>query len=403
MSSLKRHIGPLLLTIYGLGGIIGAGVFALTGEIVGLSGNLAPLAFFVAGIPALLAALSYASLASAIPEAGGELAYIDEAFGNRVMNLSVIVAVFATGTLAGATLVTALAELLAEIIPLPALILGLCVLGLAACFTVFGVSLSVWLVSALTLIEIAALLIFIGLGRAEIIDYARAPPFESLSQLDAWWPVILGATVAFFAFIGFEDMVNMAEEVKRPARSFPVAILLAFVLSLILYALLAIVAQAALLDDQGGSEASIDALAQLAAHQGVLSPQVVRIIALISISNGVLIQINMASRLLMGAGKRGALPGWIAALNPRTGTPLRALLVVFACLCLLFLTGSLQSLAQLTSLLVLVLFVLVNTALLALRRQGRVTFPLKLPLILPVLGILSAAVLIVTSASNLLS
>ena len=219
MSSLKRHIGPLLLTIYGLGGIIGAGVFALTGEIVGLSGNLAPLAFLVAGIPALLAALSYASLASAIPEAGGELAYIDEAFGNRVMNLSVIVAVFATGTLAGATLVTALAELLAEIIPLPALILGLCVLGLAACFTVFGVSLSVWLVSALTLIEIAALLIFIGLGRAEIIDYARAPPFESLSQLDAWWPVILGATVAFFAFIGFEDMVNMAEEVKRPARS----------------------------------------------------------------------------------------------------------------------------------------------------------------------------------------
>lgn len=399
---MKRHIGPLMLTLYGLGGIIGAGVFALTGEIVGTAGTLAPFAFLLAGIPAVLAALSYSSLASALPEAGGELSYVDEAFGARALNLFVLLAVFSTGILACATLVTALSQLLAEMVPILPVVIGLGVLVLAAIATAVGLSLSVWLVVILTVLEVGALLVFIVLGRADIAAYASAAPVSSLTDFSAWWPVIMGASIAFFAFIGFEDMVNMAQEVKRPAQSFPVAILAAFGMSLTLYVLLAIVAQAALAGVEDSGFSKVDALAVIAREQGFMSPAVVRLIAVFSIANGVLIQINMASRLLLGAAQRDVVPSMLGTLNPVTGTPLRALTIVFGLLLVVFLVGTLQQLAQLTSLLVLVLFVLVNLSLIVLLRRPGMELPLRLPLIIPVLGVISAGLLILTSLAGLL-
>ena len=276
------------------------------------------------------------------------------------------------------------------------------VLVLAMVATAIGLSLSVWLVVILTVLEVGALLVFIGLGRADIVAYVGAPPVSTLGDFSGWWPVIMGASIAFFAFIGFEDMVNMAQEVKRPAQSFPVAILAAFGISITLYVLLAIVAQAALseVDDSGFSK--VDALAVIAREQGFLSPAIVRLIAVFSIANGVLIQINMASRLLLGASQRGVVPSMLGTLNPITGTPLRALVVVFGLLLLVFLVGTLQQLAHLTSLLVLVLFVLVNLSLIVLLRRPSLDLPLRLPLIIPLLGVISAGLLMIASLASLL-
>ncbi|NNC54295.1 MAG: amino acid permease, partial [Pseudomonadales bacterium] len=204
----------------------------------------------------------------------------------------------------------------------------------------------------------------------------------------------LGAFIAFFAFIGFEDMVNVAEEVKNPARNMPAAILLALVIATGMYASVSVVAVLALPVEQlSASTAPLtDVLAQLANYD----PRYISAISMMAIINGALIQMVMASRLLYGMAKKGWLPGTLARVNAKTRTPVNATLIVIGIILTLALWLPIQTLAIATSYIVLVVFSMVNAALFALRlREGRATEGWSVPIWVPLFGLVFSASLII--------
>ena len=213
--------------------------------------------------------------------------------------------------------------------------------------------------------------------------------------------VLGAAALAFYAFIGFEDMVNVAEEVHNPTRTLPVAIVIVLVVTVLIYAGVSIVAANArgLVD----FETEGAPLAALFTALSGLPPQFIAGIGLMAVANGILIQIIMASRVLYGLGKRNMVPQILATISPRTQTPLLATVSVILVVLTLAIASNVQTLAQLTSTLILTVFATVNLSLILVkRRSDGVTPAFKVPLIVPVIGFLSSAVFAVYSGADIL-
>ena len=356
---LRRSLGLPLLVLYGVGTTVGAGIFALIGEISGLAGPFAPLSFLIAGLIAAATGLSYALLSPIFPKAAGEVAYTDYALG-RLVARAVGFAILAAAIISSAVIALAFAGYLGEIIGLPRPILAIGLIGLLAALAAWGVRQSVIFVSIVTLSEALTLGIIIIYG----MPYLTAENMSALIALptpSAWNGIFAGAFLAFFAFIGFEDMVNMAEETHNPEKTLPRAILLTIIITIAIYALIAILASAIpgheIIQNH---EAPLAALFELASG---LNPQPIAAMAAIAMINGILVQIIMASRLIYGMAGRGLLPAGLAKINPHTQTPLRA--TAFVALCIIFLASGfpLASLAGATSSLTLLIFTMINLSL----------------------------------------
>ena len=218
------------------------------------------------------------------------------------------------------------------------------------------------------MIEIAGLIIIIWAGR-EALDSVPEnldtllPPLQSSVGIG----ILLGAFLAFFAFIGFEDMVNVAEEVKNPQRTLPIAILLALFIATFIYAAVSLVAVLTL--DQSTLSASKAPLADVLAASSDMNPGIISSISLFAVINGALIQIIMASRIFYGMANRGWLWRGLAHINSRTQTPVTATSLVIVIVLILALWIPLETLAKITSFLVLTVFALVNMALVAIKRS----------------------------------
>ncbi|SET28514.1 APC family permease [Oceanicella actignis] len=364
---LPRRLGPGLLTLYGVGIMVGAGIYALIGQVAALAGGWAPAAFFLAALVALPTALSYAELSARLPEAGGEAAYLREAFGLPMAGLAVAAAILGGAIMSGAAVLQAGAGYLGALIEAPrwALIVAMGAgLGAAAAIGAVG---SLAMAAALTLAETG------GLGLAIAAGFV-APPAADWQALDAHGPgpvpAGLGAAVvlAFFAFIGFEDMVNMAEETRDPARNMPRAVLGALALVAALYALTALAAMRAV------------PVAELAASDRPLALVVERglpgwggalaLAAAAGALNGILAQVVMGSRMLYGVAKSVPALAFFRHVHPRLGAPARAAAAVAGALTAAALAAPVLSLAHASASVVLAVFAAVNVALIRLKRAG---------------------------------
>lgn len=245
----------------------------------------------------------------------------------------------------------------------------------------------------ITTLEVLGLLVVMGFAwQAKPAAGAQAASTTAVDTRGTLTGVLLGSFVAFYAFIGFEDMVNIAEEVKRPRRNLPIAIILSVALVMVLYFGVSMAALHVLpAAELAASEAPLAAVMEA----GGGSSRFIAAISLIAVLNGAMVQIIMASRVLYGMADRNLLPGFLASINARTRTPLRATVVVVGLLLLFALTLPLTRLAQLTSLIMLVIFVLVNLALIALKRRSQSGYEgFEVPLWLPAVGALSALALL---------
>ncbi|MBY6156658.1 APC family permease [Pseudooceanicola nitratireducens] len=383
--TLKRRIGPGLLTAYGVGVMVGAGIYVLVGAVAAQAGVHAPLAFLLAGLVAAPTALSYAEFSTRLPRAAGEALYVAEGLNIRALSLLVGLAIVVAGTISAAAVLRGGAgylQLVIEVPPVWAIVgIGAALIAVA----VVGVLESLALAAVFTLIEVAglALVVWAGMQAPTSPDLTTALPDRSLMS-----GIAAGAALAFFAFIGFEDIVNMAEEVRDPARTLPRAILWSLAITALLYGGVTYVAVRSVpLEALSASERPL-ALVWQAGQGG--EARFLSGIAVVAALNGVLAQVVMAARVLFGLGDRHAAMALFHRAHLRTGTPVLATLLVGACVIAAALMLPVAVLAGVTSSVLLAVFGLVNLALILLKRRDPAA-PFRVPLAVPVLGLLLSA------------
>ncbi|PWE34057.1 amino acid permease [Maritimibacter sp. 55A14] len=381
--ALRRRIGLGLLTGYGVGVMVGAGIYVLVGAVAAQAGIWAPLAFGLAGLVAAPSALSYAELSTRIPEAAGEAAFIEK--GLRLHWLAVLVGlgIVVAGTVSAAAVLRGGVGYLTSVIDLAPWLAILLAGGALVAVAVLGVLESLALATAFTLAEVA------GLGMVSWAGLAAGAPSPDWLAGGAvpWTGLGTAAVLAFFAFIGFEDIVNMAEEVRRPEYTLPRAILLSLAITTALYALVSFAAVRAVpLAALGGSEQPLALVWETATGRGA---RFLSLIAVAAAMNGVLAQIVMASRVLFGLGKRTPRLAVFHRAHPRFGTPVAATLLVGAAVIMAALLLPVAALAGMTSVVLLAVFVTVNAALIALKRRVPEA-PFRVPGWVPQAGLIAA-------------
>lgn len=358
---LRRALNLPWLVFYGVGVTVGAGVFALIGEVVRVSGDHAVLAFLVAGIVAAFTALSYAVLASAYPRAAGVAIYIKMGFGElagRIVGLGVV----AIAITSSAAISLAFAGYLGALTGFHSSVSVIAVVVLLGSVAWFGVRESVGFASLITVLEVGTLTaVVIGGFPLLATDGAMAHLATLPSEPATFMAVFAGAFLAFFAYIGFEDIVNMAEETKDPHRVIPAAIGWTLGISVALYGLVAAVAVS--FSDRQALVSSDAPLALLFERTTGYPAAPVAAMASIAMINGILVQIVMASRVLYGMAREGMVPVVLGRLDAKRATPALAIALITAAILALALFVPFLQLASLTSFIMLLIFVAVNAGL----------------------------------------
>jgi amino acid transporter len=381
-------LGPLIL--YGLGVIVGAGIYVAIGEVVARAGSAAPLAFLLAGLVAAATGLCYAELAGRFPEAAGAAAYVRHGFGSDRLSLATGLALALAIVVATASIASGAAQYLGLLLPLPAPVLTALVVVVFAGVAALGVRESVFLAASVAALELLGLLAAIvgGLWGAGGLDLAGMVPRGAAG----WNGVAAGAFIAFFAFIGFESLANMGEEVQDAHRTLPRGILGAIAASLVLYLAVSVAAVA------GGREPT-----SLAGLFGGMGATAFALVGTLAVANGVLVQVVALARLFYGVARRGQLPALLARVHPRTLTPLPATLLAGGLVLAMAVLVPFEHLLSLANLVTLAVFALVDVALWRVKRRdpgvaGRFRVPLWLPLVAAAL----AVGLILAEAKNVL-
>ena len=364
---LKRTITLPLLVLYGLGNILGAGIYVLIGKVSGVAGLLTPLSFFVASLLVVTTAFTYSELSSRYPVSAGEAVYLFKAFGNKYSALIIGLMITTTGVLSASTITVGFVGYLQIFIDINKYLAIIPILLLLSALAIWGIKQSIQAAALLTLIEIFGLLIIIWFGRDYLPNIDTQIYINAFAFNDAalWTGVFAGAFLAFYAFIGFEDMVNVAEEVKNPEKNMPRAILLSLAIATIIYTLVSLIAVSTITPQ---TLAEHDApLALIYQQLSGFSPSLIAGIGMLAIINGALIQIIMASRVLYGMSRQNWLPEILGRINATTGTPIYATLLTTLIIAVLALWLPIITLAELTSLFILIIFSLMHLALIKIK------------------------------------
>jgi amino acid transporter len=398
--SLKRDIGPGLLVLFVIGDILGTGIYAVTGKVAGKVGGALWLPFVIGFAVAILTASSYVELVGKYPRAAGAALYTQRAFKVPFLTFIIAFMVMCSGLSSASAEARAfsgdyLDELTGGAVP-STLVSILFVLALAA-LNLRGVSESVKTNVVLTLVELSGLLIVLVIGAYAAVtgagDPGRLGDLAAGGTGPAVFTGVLGATaLGFFAFVGFEDSVNMAEETKDPVRTFPRAIFTGVAVTGTVYILVALVSS--LLVAPGTLEGSSGPLLEVVKAGGVaFPPQLFALIALFAVTNSALINMMMASRLCYGMANERILPRGMARVLPRRRTPVVGIVFVTLLAIALVSTGEIEGLGDTTAFLLLCVFAVVNVAVLVLRRDRVAHEHYRAPTIMPVLGALTALLL----------
>ncbi len=366
---LRRSLSLPLITFYGLGTILGAGIYVLVGKVTAAAGMFAPLSFVMAAVTAGLSAFTYMELCSRYPLAGGAAVYAQHGFGLRWLSILVGFLIVFSGLVSAATITKGFAGYFRVFFDIPdggIIVVTVCALGFLAAW---GIAQSVTAAAVATIIEVGGLILIVVVASPSLGTLPqRLPELIPPFQATAWQGIALGGFLAFYAFIGFEDMANVAEEVQEPRRNLPLAILLAIGISTLLYLAVSLTAVLTLpLRELSESSAPLALMFERATGG---SAKIMALIGLFAVINGALIQIIMAARMLYGMSREGWLPERIGEVDAQTQTPVLATAMVAAAVLVLALALPLVTLAKITSFSVLVVFALISLALIRVKRAG---------------------------------
>lgn len=401
--SLHRVMGPWLLLLFIVGDILGTGIYALTGQVAKQVGGVVWLPFLVAFIVAVITAFSYLELVTKYPKAAGAALYAHKAFGIHFVTFIVAFAVMCSGITSASTASRAFAANMSNAFGLGLAgtfgitLVGLAFMAIVAAVNFRGVGESVKANVVLTCVELTGLLIIIFIGLFAITagqgDVSRAMEFAASADKGAFWSVIAATTLAFFAMVGFEDSVNMAEECKEPTRIFPKVLLAGLLITGAIYVLVSISAITLVPPAElGEGETPLLKVVQAGAPNFPLA--IFGFITMFAVANSALINMLMASRLVYGMSREHVLPPVLGKVHPSRRTPYIAIgfttLLAFA---LITFVGEVPALGGTTALLLLCVFTVVNVAALVLRRDSVGHKHFRAPTILPVLGAVACAFL----------
>lgn len=398
--ALKRTVGPGQLTLYALGSMLGAGIYGLVGKAAGSVGNAVWLSFLVALVAALLTSLSYASLGSRHPRAGGAAYVTQRAFGRPLLSFVVGLALVCSGLTSVATQSRVFADNIAALLGLDGFPVWFFAVGfilILAALVFRGIRESMWVNVVCTLVEAGGLLMVVaaGIGYWGSVDYFAPPAGIEIDGAVMSLLIVQGAVLTFFAFIGFEDTINIAEECRNPQTTIPIALVAATLTAALIYVAIAITAVSVVPADE--LAASPSPLTEVMNRAAPSVPPIVYIaITLFAVANTALVNYVTASRLMFGMARQGLLPEPVGAVHASRRTPHIAVVLLMLVLLPLAIAGTVTALASATVLLLLVVFAIVNAALFVLqRRSGEVKGAFEVPPFVPLLGCIVCAGLIV--------
>jgi basic amino acid/polyamine antiporter, APA family len=387
--SLRRAVTPAMLLIFVIGDMVGGGIYALVGEVGGRVGGALWTGFVLALLLALFTAGSYAELVTKYPRAGGAALYVHRGFGIPFVTFMLGFAVMMSSITSAAALSRAFGgDYLSEFVDLPTVLVALGIVFLIALVNFRGIGESARLNVVFTMIELAGLLLVVIIGIAFLGggdgDPGRALDFKENSDAVPFL-ILAGASLAFYALIGFEDSVNIAEEVREPRRAYPRAIFGGILIGGLVYSAVAVVATMSVptnrLAESDGPLLEVVQIGPLA-----VEPKIFAAIALFALSNTILINLITASRLLYGMAGERVIPSVFSRVHPGRRTPIVAIVFTTGVAMLLIATGDLEDLADTTVTLLLFAFIGVNVAVLAARRDRVEGDHFVVPTWIPVVG-----------------
>ena len=401
--TLHRVMGPWLLLLFIVGDILGTGIYALTGQVAKQVGGAVWLPFVVAFVVAVMTAFSYLELVTKYPRAAGAALYTHKAFGIHFITFIVAFAVMCSGITSASTASRAFAANFSHSFNLNLAggfgitIVGLAFMALVAAINFRGVGESVKANVVLTCVELSGLLIIIFIGLWAIGhgqgDVSRVVQFRETADSSIFWPVIAATTLAFFAMVGFEDSVNMAEECKDPTRHFPKVLLAGLLITGAIYVLVSISAITLVPPAQLG-EGETPLLKVVQAGAPDFPVAIFGFITMFAVANSALINMLMASRLVYGMSREHVLPPILGKVHHTRRTPYIAIaFTTLLALGLITFVGEVPALGGTTALLLLCVFTVVNIAVLVLRRDPVEHTHFRTPTILPLFAGLSCAFL----------
>ena len=396
-TALKPAITRTMLLFFIVGDILGGGIYALVGEVGDKVGGAIWTAFVAAGVVAAFTAASYAELVSKYPHAGGAALFVHRAFRTPLFTFLIAFAVMSSGVASAATLATAFGgDYLSEFVDVPTVIVGLVVIAVLSLINFRGIKESVTFNMGCTLIELCGLVLVAVIGAAFLFD-GGGDPGRALDFKEGDAPLLLvisGASLAFYALIGFEDSVNVSEETKAAPRVFPQTLFLGLGIAGAVYLLVTVIASMAVPTDKlAGSDGPLLEVVQLGPL--AIETKVFSAIALFALVNGALINMVMASRLLYGMAEQGVIPRVFGRVHRSRRTPWMGIVLSGALAAVLVIVGDLETLADTTVLLLLLAFAAVHVSVLVLRRTPVEHEHFVAWIGFPVLGGLSCAGLIV--------
>ena len=389
MSDLKQHMGLFQLTMYGIGLILGAGIYVLIGQAAGLAGGAVWISFVLAAIVAVIAGLSYAELTSIFPKAAAEYTFIKNSFKSNFLGFIIGWLTAITSIITAAVVALGFGGYLAEFIDLPIVVSAILLLGVLSIINFLGIRESSWTNIVMTLVEAAGLIIIIYIGftyaTPEHVNY-----FESPTGLSG---IVIAFVLIFFAFVGFEDMANVAEEVKKPSRTIPKAILLTISITGVIYVLVSLAAVRVLSwQDLSASVAPLAAVAERAL--GTEGHALLSSIALFATTNTVLIILIAGSRILYGMASDRSLPSLLGKIHLKTKTPWIAVIGIMLASMAFAFVGDIVLVANISVFAIVITFAMVNLAVIVLRyTEPAIARPFRVPLnirnfpILPLFGL----------------
>jgi len=393
---LKRAITPGLLLFFIVGDVLGGGIYALVGEVAGETGGAIWMAFLLALLMAAFTAGSYAELVSKYPRAGGAGLYTHRAFKRPFLSFLVAFAVVVSGITSASALARGFGgDYLSTFVDLPVVLTALALLALIAVVNLRGIAESVKINVGFTLVELSGLVLIVIIA-AVALGQGDAEPsraFDVKADTSIFAAALAGAALAFYALIGFEDSVNVAEETQQPHRAYPKALFGGLAIAGVLYLLVTIGASMVVptgdLADSSGPLLEVVKQGPLGIPEKLFSA-----IGLLALSNGALINMIMASRLLFGMAEEGVMPAAFGKVLPGRRTPWFAIAFTTALAAFLICTGDLASLADTTVALLVVVFAIVNISVLVLRREPVEHEHFVVPSVVPVIGVVVSLALL---------
>jgi len=389
MSELKRPMGLFQLTMYGVGLILGAGIYVLIGEAVGFAGDSVWIAFVLGSIVALFAGFSYSELSSIFPKAAAEYIFIKNAFRNNFFAFVIGWLTAITSIITAATVALGFGGYFTEFFDIPIIISAIGLLGILSVVNFIGIRESAWTNTVFTIIEAAGLILIVIIG----FSFTNPEPVNYLDSPSGITGIAIAFVLIFFAFIGFEDMANVAEEVKNPKKTLPKAIILSVLISGILYILVSLaVVRVVNWEELATSSAPM----AMVAERG-LGPEahiLLSFIAIFAITNTVLITLVAGSRIFYGMAREKVFPSVLEKIHFKTKTPWIAVVVILATSIAFTFIGDIVIVANITVFAIVITFASVNLAVIVLRyTEPEVERKFKVPInigkfpILPLFGL----------------